>query len=917
MDITKIINVLFKHTNILFVLIFLAGSVHAQEDVTYNEGAITGTVRIGTDELTRVTIQAVSGSLHSSQTFYPGSDTTSINYSLPVNVPTGDSLDYHVQAIGIQLVGGNRVNFPLQTVTVSDGGTAVSDFVIDNPGFIEGNVTVVGAELSYALLYFDGNSILYRGYAYGGGNAGHFRVAVAPGTLTLGGSTQARLTDLRSLRLTETQTVMVSAGETTILDINFVAPAPATVKGDITMPGPVVADIHRCELTGNGFGWSEPSPCEWEVFPGRYTFRAKSSFNNSEDYFIHPYASYSSGSNVSDVAPGAVVEFDVSSDQAFINGGVNFSGTASNADLSQGSVYVYGSSAQSHGGSSYDYGLADGEFDLIVSPGDWKIQHISASFERDDAADYLNSSVSSLTFGPAYLPVMSVSAGDTADLDTLEFPLGSVVVNFTAEDGATFSNPSVSRWCEKVNSQDEYVLGYQVSASNPTAIDVTEAQVTFVGPAATCTRLRAEATVNGARVTFGEFDVTVIPTVVTTVDLGAPTLTVQYPEPNLITSNPTITVSGKVTDNLVVESTTVNGEVVVLQPTGNADDEHEVSFATPVNLVRGPNTIVTVARDVEGNTVSDTRIVYRDEALPTVVFTPGDETVAPSFDVVGVADDDAGVADVKVNGTSVATTSTGNSNSPNEVAYSVSMSLPLGDHFIKVTVTDISNRTTTVVHKVTVADNRPPVANAGSDQTLVCSSVLATDVTLNGTGSSDPDGDPLNFNWMGNFGTTSGEISIVSLPLGITEIGLIVDDGSVSGMDSLTVQVDVEEVGLLPPLADLVPEGSEPAMPKKAFKHGRVLPLKLQMACGGVALTDVDVAAPKIIAITPQGGTPIDLVVIDPDAGEANDSGLLFRNSESNWIYNLNTKDLMPGTIYDITIELPDGRRMVSRIPFK
>ncbi|NNF97080.1 MAG: hypothetical protein HKM94_09160, partial [Halobacteria archaeon] len=213
MDITKVFKVLFKHASIFFVLIFLNGFVQAQDDVVYNEGTISGTVRIGTEELIRVNMQATSGSLHSSQTFYPGSDPTSINYSLPVNVPPGGSLNYHIQAINTELVGGNRVSFPLQAVTVADGGTATSDFVIDNPGFIEGNVTVIGADLSYALLYFSGNSISYRAHASGGVNAGHFRLAVAPGTLTLGTSSQARLTDLRSLRLSETQTVMVSAGE--------------------------------------------------------------------------------------------------------------------------------------------------------------------------------------------------------------------------------------------------------------------------------------------------------------------------------------------------------------------------------------------------------------------------------------------------------------------------------------------------------------------------------------------------------------------------------------------------------------------------------------------------------------------------------------------------------------------------------
>src|SRR5262245_28872839 len=39
--------------------------------------------------------------------------------------------------------------------------------------------------------------------------------------------------------------------------------------------------------------------------------------------------------------------------------------------------------------------------------------------------------------------------------------------------------------------------------------------------------------------------------------------------------------------------------------------------------------------------------------------------------------------------------------------------------------------------------NHPPVANAGADQTVIRGST----VTLNGSGSSDPDGHPLKFAW--------------------------------------------------------------------------------------------------------------------------------------------------------------------------
>jgi hypothetical protein len=58
-------------------------------------------------------------------------------------------------------------------------------------------------------------------------------------------------------------------------------------------------------------------------------------------------------------------------------------------------------------------------------------------------------------------------------------------------------------------------------------------------------------------------------------------------------------------------------------------------------------------------------------------------------------------------------------------------------------------------------------------------------------------------------------------------------------------------------------------------------------------------------------GDAIDLETIDPDAGMANDNGLLFRYSAPNWIYNLSTQGLAAGT-YVVTIEMPDGLRYTA-----
>ena len=88
--------------------------------------------------------------------------------------------------------------------------------------------------------------------------------------------------------------------------------------------------------------------------------------------------------------------------------------------------------------------------------------------------------------------------------------------------------------------------------------------------------------------------------------------------------------------------------------------------------------------------------------------------------------------------------------------------------------------------------NEAPVANAGPDRTVECTGLSCTGVTLNGSDSSDPDGDPLTYTWTWNGGTASGENATVSLPLGITEVTLTVDDGK-EGTAADTVLITVSD----------------------------------------------------------------------------------------------------------------------------
>jgi len=63
-------------------------------------------------------------------------------------------------------------------------------------------------------------------------------------------------------------------------------------------------------------------------------------------------------------------------------------------------------------------------------------------------------------------------------------------------------------------------------------------------------------------------------------------------------------------------------------------------------------------------------------------------------------------------------------------------------------------------------------------------------VTLDGRGSADPDGDPLEYIWVGPFGTVSGPTPTVTLPIGTWAITLSVSDpAGESAVDTLVVVV--------------------------------------------------------------------------------------------------------------------------------
>lgn len=93
-----------------------------------------------------------------------------------------------------------------------------------------------------------------------------------------------------------------------------------------------------------------------------------------------------------------------------------------------------------------------------------------------------------------------------------------------------------------------------------------------------------------------------------------------------------------------------------------------------------------------------------------------------------------------------------------------------------------SNRACTV-------SNQTPIAFAGPDQVIECAGPSGASVTLNGSASSDPEGDPLTYSWTWSGGSAEGVNPTVSFPLGTTTVTLTVSDGKDTATDTVNITV--------------------------------------------------------------------------------------------------------------------------------
>ena len=130
--------------------------------------------------------------------------------------------------------------------------------------------------------------------------------------------------------------------------------------------------------------------------------------------------------------------------------------------------------------------------------------------------------------------------------------------------------------------------------------------------------------------------------------------------------------------------------------------------------------------------------------------------------------------------------------------------------------------------------NTAPTADAGSDLTAECAGPEGTVVTLDGGASSDPDGDALQYRWTGPFGEAAGPRPGVTLPLGVSIVTLVVEDGRMASAPD-HVRVEVRDT--------LAPSIAAVATPSLLWPpDGRFVEVTL-----GIQVTDRCDPAPRVV----------------------------------------------------------------------
>lgn len=210
----------------------------------------------------------------------------------------------------------------------------------------------------------------------------------------------------------------------------------------------------------------------------------------------------------------------------------------------------------------------------------------------------------------------------------------------------------------------------------------------------------------------------------------------------------------------------------------------------------GQTTVTLIVTDDKGDTSSDEVVVTISE--------PADEPPVANAgeDVVVVDKNNDQSEEITLDGSASKEGSAGISKyswatAEGEIAsgVSVTVTLPVGETKVTLTVTDESGKSSSdeVIVTVLAFTNMPPVADAGPDQALIDEDGDGEgEVTLDGSGSEDEDGiiESYLWTWEGLADSVAGIKPQITLPVGVTEVILTVKDNKgATGQDTVVISI--------------------------------------------------------------------------------------------------------------------------------
>jgi len=279
-----------------------------------------------------------------------------------------------------------------------------------------------------------------------------------------------------------------------------------------------------------------------------------------------------------------------------------------------------------------------------------------------------------------------------------------------------------------------------------------------------------------------------------------------------------------------------------------------------ITLTADPNTVVIDLTDPDTPTDPDTGKAYGDTALTAMVV---DTEGQPEVGVEVVFGSTAG--NLASEGQPVITDDTGKA----EDSLRVFEDDP---EEIEVSAVVDERIETIAVTKTLIEPNAPPVADAGEDRTIECASESGARVTLDGSGSSDPDSsegtndDIVSFEWFEFFGAPDetplgeGETLEVELSAGDHVITLKVTD-SEGETDTDEVTIDIQDT--TPPSISVTLDPSMLWPPNHRMVDVSAM-VDADDACGDTTIMLISVVSSEDENANGDGNTEPDIMGADP-----------------------------------------------------